>query len=303
MTGIKHAPNRDAEFISKDLLVRKARAAYLLKNSDQEMTVMKMIAGRRNVLRTFALSTAAGAIGLASAAAKPAAAAVESALTPPGATHLDALKKRLAQAPRRRDFKIVPMILNNREQWDHEALTEVLAYRPVHKQAWDNSKIGSPWLSFMRNSLNTQIWSFKHPDFITVSVTHGTALLALCDQAMWDKYQLTRLAGEKFKTNTLIVEQKAEAADPADHEDPAGAFSSANNSIPALMRRGVVFMCCHNAIWEQAAALIKAGVNPDKLSHAALAAELTNHLVDGVVLIPGAGGTMVELQQVGFHYA
>jgi hypothetical protein len=69
------------------------------------------------------------------------------------------------------------------------------------------------------------------------------------------------------------------------------------------MRRGVVFMSCHNAIWEQAAALIKADVNPDKLSHDALAADLTNHLVPGVVLIPGAAATMPELQQVGFHYA
>ena len=96
---------------------------------------MKIITGRRGVLRTFALTMATGAIGLASAAAKPAAAAVESALTPPGATHLDALKKRLAQAPRRRDFKTVPMILNHPEQWDHEALTEVLSYRPAPKQA------------------------------------------------------------------------------------------------------------------------------------------------------------------------
>ena len=263
---------------------------------------MKIIAGRRGVLRTFALTMATGAIGLASAGAKPVAAAVESALTPPGATHLDALKKRLAQAPRRRDFKTVPMILDNPEQWDHEALTEVLSYRPEPRQAWDNSEIGSPWLSFMRNPLNTQIWSFKHPDFLAVSVTHGTADLALYDQAMWDKYQLTRLAGEKFKTNTLIIEQKAAAADPANYEDPAGVFSSEDNSIPALMRRGVVFMCCHNAIWEQAAALINAGVNPDKLSHAALAAELTNHLVDGVVLTPGAVGTLPELQQAGFHY-
>ena len=90
---------------------------------------MKIITGRRGVLRTFALTMATGAIGLASAGAKPAAAAVESALTPPGAAHLDALKKRLAQAPRRRDFKTAPMILNNPEQWDHEALTEVLSYR------------------------------------------------------------------------------------------------------------------------------------------------------------------------------
>jgi intracellular sulfur oxidation DsrE/DsrF family protein len=284
-------------------MVSKVPGAHLLKNSKHEMTAMKIITGRRDVLRTFALALATGAIGVASAGAKPAATAVESALTPPGATHLDTLKKRLARAPRRRDFKTVPMILDHPEQWDHEALTEVLSYGPAPKQVWDNTDIGSPWLNFMRNALNSQIWSFKHPEFLTVSVTHGTANLALYDQATWDKYQLTRLAGEKFKTNTLIIEQKAAAADPANYEDPAGAFSGEDNSIPALMRRGVVFMSCHNAIWEQAAALIKADVNPDKLSHAALAAELTNHLVDGAVLIPGAVGTLPELQQVGFHYA
>ena len=71
---------------------------------------MKIITGRRGVLRTFAFTMATSAIGVASAGIKPAAAAIESALMPPGATHLDALKKRLAQAPRRRDFKTVPMI-------------------------------------------------------------------------------------------------------------------------------------------------------------------------------------------------
>jgi 23S rRNA pseudoU1915 N3-methylase RlmH len=49
-------------------------------------------------------------------------------------------------------------------------------------------------------------------------------------------------------------------------------------------------------MWEHAAALIKLDINPDKISHAALAAELTNHLLDGVVLIPGASGTLPELQ-------
>jgi hypothetical protein len=263
----------------------------------------QLITGRRGVLRTFVLTMATGAIGVASAAAKPATAAVRSALTPPGATYLEELQQRLARAPRRRDFKTVPMILDHPEQWDHEALTEVLSYGTAQKQAWDNTNIGGPWLNLMRNALNSQIWSFKHPDFLAVSVTHGTAQLALFDQAMWDKYQLTRLAGEDFTTNTLIIERKAAAADPANYEDPAGPFSGEDNSIPALMRRGVVFMSCHNAIWEQAAALIKLDINPDRLSHAALAAELTNHLVDGAVLIPGATGTLPELQQVGFYYA
>src|SRR5258708_32579710 len=98
---------RDARLIlSKELLVSKVPAAYLLK---QEMTAMKIIAGRRGVLRTFALTMATGAIGLASAAAKPSAAAVESALMPPGAPHLDALNKRPPQAPRHRDSEPEPL--------------------------------------------------------------------------------------------------------------------------------------------------------------------------------------------------
>jgi hypothetical protein len=283
-------------------MVPRDPIAYLPENSAQETAAVKLYPARRHVLTTFALTAAAGAIGLASTAAKPAATALE-LLTPPGATDLEAIKARLARAPRRRNFKTVPMILDHPEQWDQEALTEVLAYRPAPKQVWDNTEIGSPWLNLMRNALNSQIWSFKHPDFLVASVTHGTAQLALYDQTIWDKYQLTRLAGETFKTNTLIIEQEAAFADPADYEDPSGPFSGEDNSIPALMRRGVVFMSCHNAIWEQAAALINAGINPDKLSHPALAAELTNHLVDGAVLIPGAAGTLPELQQAGFYYA
>ncbi|MDB5576737.1 MAG: hypothetical protein JWR80_1913 [Bradyrhizobium sp.] len=264
---------------------------------------MDVVTERRRVLQTLALSAAASAISLASARADPATSTDESALTPPGATYLDELRKRLALAPRRRDFKTVPMILNHHEQWDHEALTEVLSYRPAPRQAWDNTDIGGPWLNLMRNALNSQIWSFKHPDFLAVSVTHGTAQLALYDQAIWDKYQLTSLAGHEFMTDTPIVERKSAATNSVNYENPTGPFSGEDNSIPALMRRGVVFMSCHNAIWEHAGALIKLGINPDGLAHSALAAELTNHLVDGVVLIPGAAGTLPELQQVGFHYA
>jgi hypothetical protein len=257
----------------------------------------------RNALQTFGLGVAAAAIGLVVDPPATADAASPGPLTLAGAGQLDALMERLANAPRRRNFKTVPMILTKPEEWDHEALSEGLAYKPAPKQVWDNTEIGSPWLDQMRNALNAQIWSFKHPDFLAVSATHGTAHLALHDQVMWDKYQLTKLAGEKFKTNTLIEDQKAESADPANFEDPAGAFSPADNSVPAPMRRGVVFMSCHNAIWEETATLIKADMNPDKLSHEALTAELTNHLIPGVVLTPGIGGTLPELQQAGFYCA
>jgi intracellular sulfur oxidation DsrE/DsrF family protein len=110
------------------------------------------------------------------------------------------------------------------------------------------------------------------------------------------------MAGPHFKTNTLI-EAKDVPTDTAAHEDPNGVFGPAGDTIPALQQRGVVFMACHNAIWEQTARLVEKGINPDKRSHEAIAAELTNHLIEGVVLTPGMAGTIPQLQQAGFHYA
>jgi hypothetical protein len=181
---------------------------------------------------------------------------------PPGAGQLRSLMEQLAKAPRRRDFKTVPMILDTPDLWDAQALDAIIAYRGSMKQLWDNTEIGSPWLNLMRNSLNAQVFSFRHPDFLEVSATHGSAQLALYDQAI--------LAGD---------------------------------TIPALQQRGVVFMACHNAIWEHTAKLVEKGINRDKQSHQAIAAELTNHLIEGVVLTPGMAGTIPELQQAGFHYA
>jgi hypothetical protein len=65
----------------------------------------------------------------------------------------------------------------------------------------------------------------------------------------------------------------------------------------------LVFLACHNAIWELAEKLIAADVNPNKLSHEALAAELTNRLIAGAVLTPGIVGTIPEPQLGGFNYA
>lgn len=220
-----------------------------------------------------------------------------------GARELSSLIERLARAPRRRDFKTVPMILDRRDLWDHEALDELITYKGGPRQVWDNTELAGPWLNLMRNAVNNQVWSFRHLDFLAVSATHGSAHFALYNQLIWDKYGITKVAGEKFATNTLIVPRNAAAADPKNYQDAAGVFSPENNSIPALQSRGVVFLSCHNAIWEQAAALLKSGSNPDKLSHEALAAELTNHLIPHVVLTPGAVGTLPELQATGYFYA
>jgi intracellular sulfur oxidation DsrE/DsrF family protein len=254
--------------------------------------------GRRNALIGFS-SVALGVTALAAGSAHAEAA---SGMISQGAHALPELMERLRSAQRRRDFKTVPMILDHPDQWDDTALKEVIAYRGTLKQVWDNTDIGSPWMNLMRNSVNAQVFSFRHPDFLAVSATHGSAHLALFDQDMWDKYRFAEMAGGDFKTNTLI-DKKSVPSQLSDFEDAKSVFGPAGNTIPALQARGVVFMACHNAIWEITGKLLAKGVNPDHLSHETIAAELTNHLVAGVVLTPGIVATIPELQQVGFYYA
>jgi hypothetical protein len=258
---------------------------------------MTVDTGRRNALLGFS----SVALGVAALAAGPARAEAGSSLVPQGAQALPELMKRLRKAPRRRNFKTVPMILDHPDLWDDTALKEVIAYRDTHKQVWDNTDIASPWMNLMRNSLNAQVFSFGHRDFLSVSATHGSAHLALFDQDMWDKYRLAEMAGGDFKTNTLVV-RKAAPSELSEFENPNSVFGAAGNTIPALQSRGAVFMACHNAIWEVTGKLLAKGVNPDRLSHEAIAAELTNHLVDGVVLTPGIVATIPELQLAGFTY-
>jgi len=255
-----------------------------------------------NSRRSARVSLGALAAGTAALVAGPSHAATTAQIILPGAQDLADLMGRLRRAPRRRDFKTVPMILQQRGFWDDEALKEIIAYRGTRKQVWDNTSLAGPWLNLMRNSINAQIFAFGHKDFLAVSATHGTAHLALFDQAMWEKYELAALTGNGFKTNTLATPKPAPTTF-ALNEDPKSVFGPVGDTIPALQERGVVFLACHNAIWEVTAKLLASGKNPDHASHEAVAAELTNHLIDGIVLTPGIVATIPELQQAGFHYA
>jgi hypothetical protein len=261
--------------------------------------------GRREALLAMGFGLAAGIAGADAAQAQKTSAAGAGATPnlPAGADNLANLVTRLEQAPRRRDFKTVPMILDRKDLWDHEALDLVLAYRGEPKQIWNNADLAGPWLDHMRHSLNVQVFSWRHPNFLIVSATHGSAHLALLDQAIWDKYKLAKIAGDKYPANGWIVEKAGASADPSDAQNDNGVFLAKNPSIPALQRRGAIFLGCHDTLWELAGKLVAGGANPDKLSREALAAELTNHLIPGVVLTPGIAGTLPEFQLGGFYYA
>jgi hypothetical protein len=228
-------------------------------------------------------------------------AAPPQSLIPRDAVALTALTAQLAKAPRRRAFKTVPMILTRDDQWDSEAFAALLAYRGGPRQLWHNRKLDGGWLDYMDNAITAEVFSFHHPNFLAVSATHGTTGLSLFDQAAWDKYKIASIAPGKMTQNSFILDS-GNGGDPADIEKPDGVYGGDAVSIPYLMRRGVVFLMCHHAIWEFAKGLHAKGANPDKLSVEDLAADLTNHVLPQAIVVPGLVAAIPELETAGYAY-
>ena len=82
-----------------------------------------------NSRRTALVGFGALAVGAAALAAGPSHAATTERIIPPGARELPELMDRVRRAPRRRDFKTVPMILEHPDFWDDDALKEIYRKR------------------------------------------------------------------------------------------------------------------------------------------------------------------------------
>jgi hypothetical protein len=256
---------------------------------------------RRDALRTLGLASLSFvALGAArgAQAGEPADSSFNSLQG--GATKLRELGERLAAIPRRRGFDEVPFMVTDPKYWDRDAANEVIAYRYRSRQLWENTELGGPWPGLMREAMNGQVFTLGNEDFLAVSATHGYAHLALFSQAMWDKYSLASLAGPKFKSNTLIVEKAGVA--PADkREDVQGFYGPNNNNVVSLQRRGAVFFGCHDSIHAIARELH--ANSPDGGSADRIAADLTNNMIPGVVLVPSVVAWLIELQRQGFTYS
>lgn len=166
---------------------------------------------------------------------------------------------------------------------------------------WENSDLAGPWLNLMREAVNGQVFAHGNPDFLAVSATHGTAHLALFGQKMWDKYRLAGMTGGKFAANSFVA-QKPSVSPQDDLQDVGGYSGPGNNNISTLQQRGVVFIACHDSI-HAIARNIHATADFAGISPGVIAADLTNNLVPGAVLVPSVVAFVVELQRAGFTYS
>jgi hypothetical protein len=167
-------------------------------------------------------------------------AAADTSVKPTAGKNLRDFSNHLASISRRRDYKTVPMIADKPDIWDAAALDVVMAYNGGPKHVWDHTDLAGAWLNGMRNTLNTQVYAFKEPNFLCVSGTHGTAHLALYDQAALDKYQLAKIAGSNISSNTFIVVPAAASHDRqrvlAEGQQYRGA-AAARHRVPGLPQR------------------------------------------------------------------
>jgi hypothetical protein len=164
-------------------------------------------------------------------------------------------------------------------------------------------RLGGGRINQIRNTLNAQLFSLQRPNFLCAAAPHGGAALALFTQDAWNKYKLAQQTDGAFRDNSFLADPDFPVSDVNDPANARGLYSDAGNFVPTLQKRGVVFLGCHNAIWELAAALLKAGINPDRLTHEELAADLTNSLIPGVVSTPGNEAMVGKFQELGFVYS
>ncbi|WP_050406533.1 hypothetical protein [Bradyrhizobium embrapense] len=214
---------------------------------------------------------------------------------------LELFKQRLASAPRRRSFGSVPLVVTSVEQWDHEAASILLSYGNRARQVWECTELGAPWLNLMREALNGQVFAHGNPGFLAAGAVHGSAHLALFDQTAWERHGLARLAGGVATTNSYF-ESRRKTSRSDSLQDPMGFYGPENNNIATLQDRGMVFIACHDSIHAIARNLTRLD-RGDVADADALAADLTNHLVSGTVLVPSVVAFLVELQRFGFTYA
>lgn len=257
---------------------------------------------RRSALKLMLAAPATLAImGAASTAASTPAYAADSAGAAGNSSLLAALQNELAAAPRRRNFSTVPFLVDRPELWDKQASDALLAFSGRSLQVWEITELGAPWLNLMREAMNGQVFAHGNPDYLAVGAVHGMAHLALFNQDMWEKYALAENTSGQLDQNKLIAQKPGTS--PADnHQDINGFYGPANNNISSLQRRGAVFVACHDSVHAIARGIAskKAGLgkNADEI-----AADLTNNLVPGTILVPSVVAYLVELQRAGFTYA
>ena len=167
-----------------------------------------------------------------------------------------------------------------------------------HKQLFDApDPDGGTLLRHARGYLDVWRDTYGVPERdvnVVVTLYGRTMALGLQDE-MWAKYKL----GEALNiidptTNAPLVRNWFAHPRP---QDPV-ADGSPESAIDALLKRGVVFLLCNNAVQRWSGRLEKQGLG----TTADIYADLTSHVWPGVIIVPNVLIAMTKAHERGFAY-
>ncbi len=248
---------------------------------------MKMTRG--NFLR-HALATA-GALALTSAKASadqapPAKPATPPPPPPPSAVHFPVLR---------------PADYNEKQMW------AALKTKKPHKIVYQSvePKLIIPGLASLyihiQNSLNADEFSFAwgKNNIAAAAVLYGPSIILALNDAMWAKYNFGAAfgckdaSGQPEKAN---VYYKAQTTMSLDGDPGAGGNIYQDWSGEACLKRGAVFMVCHNAL-TAFAGMMAMGMGADP--HATLA-EWKANMLPGFMIVPAGVGALQAAMENGW---
>jgi intracellular sulfur oxidation DsrE/DsrF family protein len=168
-----------------------------------------------------------------------------------------------------------------------------------HRQLFDVPEPdGGAVLRHARNYLDVwrDAYGVAERDINLVVVFYARTVPLGLQDAMWDKYKLgAAISLTDSTTSAPLVRNYFAHPQPG---DPAGD-GTPESSIPALQRRGVVFLLCNSALRRWSGRLEKQGLG----SAAEIHDDLVAHALPGVTVVPAAFIAMTKAHERGFAYA
>ncbi len=199
--------------------------------------------------------------------------------------------------------------VETKADFDEAKFRQVVGRPATIRQVFEQIAFKPQALSNVKNSLNGLIFGYGYnPSQVTIAFApHGPAAAFNYSDYLWDKYKLGDFFGAKDAAGAAVATNiwlKAKAsADPKDGpDDDKGMYQ--DTSIEMLQKRGVVFLCCHTAVEEQARNLVKPGAPAAGGNATEVANDILTHLIPGALVVPSMVATMAVLQhEFSYTYA
>ena len=189
--------------------------------------------------------------------------------------------------------------------WKFAEFDKVLKFKGRGKQLYDlHGMENGAFFNAIKNSFNGLQFGYGIPaeEIKIVTCTHGGSNVMNFDDSMWAKYKIgewqkviDKETGAPAVRNVYFPKKNPKGS--ADLNDRKSVYQ--DDSLEALLGRGLQMLCCHNATTAQAGVLIKQ--NGLTVSVEEVVADLQSHTLPGVIVVPAMVAAISMLQSEG-HY-